>query len=682
MSDCSGSLRVLVAFQGLALAGLGLGAGPSRAEEAGMGPSSGSTPAPAGSAIERIVPAVRLSSPPVIDGDLSDPVWKEAAKAEHWVDWLNGNPNIDQTVVSIGYDDKNLYLAWYAYDSQPQSIVARQIKRGAFPAGDDWIDLNLDPYHTHKFGDYNFFYVNPIGTQFARLAGGRATKLEWEGAWKAAGKIVKDGYTIEMAIPWAILNYPSVKGPTTVGINFLRYHQRAKMISNWSNIGPNDQHPEYTGHWVGVQLPPFRPQFSLLPYAIPGWQEKKGSGFRSGLDLRSRLTPTMTLVGTVNPDFENVEGAVEGIDFSYGPRFVPDRRPFFQEGSGIYDMGGQEENFFYTQRIGTFDTGIDLFGKLSPRDSLGVLSALDLGHRADWVMRARHELSPTANVNLGLINRDDERVSNRVLRLAEEFRTGHWGFDSQWDGSWVDGHNTGDVAEASLHFQSPRWSARLEPYYVRPGFRDDLGFIPFTDFKGITTRLNYSREWRKGPLRGFFTGLTARDSHHYNGRLFRQQRGGFVNLQSRSDYSLGFGWDGGRFEEFDDSVFNINLGARTSDPFHNYGIGYSWGRRAGSPYTFITPNVTWRFGERLTLGLASALLFHKEDAQQHIFTFNYDFSPRQGIGGRMVAQTGGTNGYLAFRRSGYGGTETFFILGDPNAKKFRQRLVLKVVWAM
>jgi hypothetical protein len=144
---------------------------------------------------------------------------------------------------------------------------------------------------------------------------------------------------------------------------------------------------------------------------------------------------------------------------------------------------------------------------------------------------------------------------------------------------------------------------------------------------------------------------------------------------------LELGWEGGRFEQFDDSVFSISLGARASDPFHNYGIGYSWGRRAGDAYRFLTPYATWRFGQKLTLGLASSLLFHTQDEQQHIVTVNYDFSPSQGIGARLVSQTDGTNGYFSYRHSGYGGTEMFFIVGDPNATTFQKRVVFKVVWA-
>jgi hypothetical protein len=47
-----------------------------------------------------------------------------------------------------------------------------------------------------------------------------------------------------------------------------------------------------------------------------------------------------------------------------------------------------------------------------------------------------------------------------------------------------------------------------------------------------------------------------------------------------------------------------------------------------------------------------------------------------------VAQTCGKNLYFAYRRSGYGGVETFFILGDPNARKFKRRIMTKVIWPL
>jgi hypothetical protein len=632
-----------------------------------------------GATIRREIRAVRLSPPPEIDGDLSDLCWKQAARAERFTDVLYGGAVADQTVVSLGYDARNIYVAFHAYDSQPQSIVARQTKRGVFPRGDDFVAITLDPFHTHKSADRSRFVVNPLGTQFAQLGGGRGTKLEWEGKWQAAARIGVDGWTVEMAIPWSILNYPAVNGPITCGINFDRFQQRTKIHSWWSNIGPQE-FAELDGHWVGVQFPPFRPRLSLLPYVSPGWQEQSGRSLRSGLDLRDALTPSLTLVGTLNPDFANVEEAVEGIDFSYGERFVPDRRPFFQEGASIYHSEGETGQYFYSGRIGNFATGLNLYGKLTPKDTLGVLAALDLGHRADWILRGRHELDPTSGINFALINRDDELLTNRVLVLGGGSRRGFWNVDASWAGSWLNGRASGSTATAHFVYESPRWYAEVTPHYIRPDFRDDLGFIDFTDFKGVNTYLTYSTEWRRGPLRRLSVDAATKDSDHYDGRLFRQERRLSADVLSHSDIALHLGWDGGRFEQFNDSVFSFQVTPQASDPFRTFGVGFSWGRRAGAPYSFLTPGVTWRFGAKLTLGLASSILHHQGDQQQHILTFNHDFSPRHGIAGRIVAETGGTNGYLSYRRSGYGGVETFLILGDPNARRFRQRLALKVIW--
>src|SRR5262249_26496732 len=84
-----------------------------------------------GATTKRELPAVRFSTPPVIDGDLSDACWQSAARAERFTDALFGNPVQDQTVALLGYDGSHLYVAFHALDSQPSGIVARETKRGA-----------------------------------------------------------------------------------------------------------------------------------------------------------------------------------------------------------------------------------------------------------------------------------------------------------------------------------------------------------------------------------------------------------------------------------------------------------------------------------------------------------------------------------------------------------------------
>jgi len=628
----------------------------------------------------RDLPAVRLSTPPVIDGDLSDPCWQHAAKSGRFVDNLYGNPVADQTEVWIGYTETHIYVAFHAYDAQPGSIVARETKRGTMPSNDDYFSVSIDPFHSHNWGGRSWFAVNPIGTQFAHLASGRGSKLEWEGAWQAASRIVADGWQGEMAIPWRILNYPISKQPVTCGLNFNRLCQRTKINSWWCNIGPQETY-ELEGHWVGVVTPKFRRQLSLLPYAIPVLGTGAGSSTRAGIDARYTLTPGLTAVATLLPDFSTVEGAVETIDFSYGQRYVPDRRPFFQEGSEVYNGGGVAGRYFHSGRIPGFDMGTNIYGRLTDRDTIGVLTAVKLGSRVDSVLRGRHEFGPTTTFDFALISRDGNPRTNRVLVFGENLRRGRWGVDAAWAASWGGDARRGATWNAFFYHQAPRFFFDAIPHAVSAGFCDDLGFIPFTGYRGVIADAGYVNQWRKGPIRDLVAVLTTNDSRKTGGGVFRRTRTFFSELSTRSDYGLTLTWDGGRYEEFNDAVWTVALRVRASDPYHHYGIGYSWGRQAGAYKRFVTPSAVWRWG-RLTLGVESSILSHKEHAYQHIVTANYDITERPGIGGRLVASNGGTGGYLAFRDSGYGGVERYLVFGDPNANRLMKKVMLKTVWPL
>src|SRR5204863_7605272 len=145
-------------------------------------------------------------------------------------------------------------------------------------------------------------------------------------------------------------------------------------------------------------------------------------------------------------------------------------------------------------------------------------------------------------------NRTVKASVERPAVLGEYSRRGYWRLVTSGAFSWVGGHPTARAGNAFLYYSSPRWFAEVVPHFVSPGFRDDLGFIPFTDYKGVIADGYYATEWRKGPVRSMSAGWNTNNSHHYDGRLFRQERGADFNLQTRSDYALDFSWQGGRFE--------------------------------------------------------------------------------------------------------------------------------------
>ena len=268
--------------------------------------------------VKKDLSAVKIEQPPTIDGNLDDACWQAAPKAEGFTDERTEKPAINPTVGHVVYNDEAIYVAIYLYDDKPDTIVARQEKDQTRFSGEDWVSFSLDPFHTHQFSDRSFFIANPLGTKFAHLATGRAEKSEWIGLWNAAAQIVDDGWVVEMEIPWQMLDYPDTKEPIRMGINIDRYLQRTGEKSWWCNVGVNE-FKENDGHWIDVLPPPRKRELKVLPYLIGGISEtemdEREYTYRGGGDLRFEVTPQLRLIGTANPDFDNIEQSVEGIDF-------------------------------------------------------------------------------------------------------------------------------------------------------------------------------------------------------------------------------------------------------------------------------------------------------------------------------------------------------------------------------
>jgi hypothetical protein len=219
-----------------------------------------------------------------------------------------------------------------------------------------------------------------------------------------------------------------------MAVNFHRFQDRTKIKSNWSNIGPQF-HFDQNGIWEGVRPPSglFERELSLLPYVLPGAASSEGR-FRAGLDARYTLTSELTAVGSVNPDFATIEGAVDSIQFTRSERFLPERRPFFLEGARYFNAGDFYGigHYFFSRRIETFDSGTKLYGKLSPVDTLGILNTVDVGRRADTVANYRRDISATSSANLFLSQKTAPGDHANLAVLLHEARWGKFGVESEF----------------------------------------------------------------------------------------------------------------------------------------------------------------------------------------------------------------------------------------------------------
>ena len=628
--------------------------------------------------VQKELSAVKTDHPPTIDGVLDDACWQDAPQATGFTDERTGKLARNQSVARLVYTNTSIYVAVHLYDDIPDKIVARQTKDQTRIRGEDSVSFSLDPFHTHQFSDRNFFIVNPLGTKYAHLATGRAEKSEWIGLWKTAAQIVDDGWVVEMEIPWQMLDYPDTKEPIRMGINVDRLQQRTGEKSWWCNLGVNEFR-ENDGHWVDVLPPPRKRELKVLPYLISGISEtetdEREYTARAGADIRYEVTPQLRLIGTANPDFDNIEQAVEGIDFSYGERYVPDRRPFFSEGGNVYRLG----NLLHSRRIMDMDGGIKLFGKIGKNTSVGTLGTYHRNNQ-NVILQATQSLTATSSIGAAFLSHYRQNTqANNVGHLSGNMRLGKFLARSAIAQSWT-GESNGKDGFANVIYQGQLVQPYLSVFFVDSDFVNRLGYHPFTGYRGLSLGSYFRNEWREGFFRRASASVQSEVSNTYEGEVFRRDLSVSSLILTHGDYALAAGWRGGQFEEFNDSVFSIGFRARASDRFNNVGITYNWGQQAGEPIHRISGNLNLRaYG--FTAGLTSQIQWHFERRYQQILTLTYDFSPALSLGSRLIWQVESVNIYFALRRSGYAGTDFFIILGDPNASEFKQRLVAKVIRA-
>lgn len=279
--------------------------------------------------IQKDLLAVKIEKPPTIDGNLDDKCWKIAPQANVFTLVDTEKPVKDQSIVKLVYTDKSIYVAWHLYDSQPNKIVSRQKQDSGRFADEDSVTFSIDSFHTHRSTHRTLFMANPHGKKYIQFASKNPKKSDLTDRWKVEAKIVDDGWTLEMEIPWQILDYPETTEPIQMGINFNRKQQRTGEHSWWSNIGVEELY-ENDGNWMQV-LPPSKTS------RMQGMLDtlEKGEYNASGVFANTNgVSPTdkdfFRLVNTsgLNP----IDGLRLGGGFELGKRTYLD--PFFFDRSG------------------------------------------------------------------------------------------------------------------------------------------------------------------------------------------------------------------------------------------------------------------------------------------------------------------------------------------------------------
>src|SRR5579885_1140894 len=103
----------------------------------------------------------RASGPITIDGDLSDPGWKDAAVTDTFRETKRGDntPPPVPTVARLAYDDRYFYAAFECKDPHPEAIRAPLADHDGISGDTDYGGVILDSKNDGKTAV--LFLVNP-----------------------------------------------------------------------------------------------------------------------------------------------------------------------------------------------------------------------------------------------------------------------------------------------------------------------------------------------------------------------------------------------------------------------------------------------------------------------------------------------------------------------------------------
>lgn len=345
---------------------------------------------------ESAVRIPRIESAPVIDGQLNDAVWQNAAV---FGDFLQTNPGDNiapthPTEFMMAYDSKNLYLAFRV--KQDRDKVRATVARRDSIFNDDYIGVFLDTFNDQRQA-YIFFF-NPLGVQAdGTMTEGRGEDYSVDLVYESKGVLTEDGYTIEAAIPFKSLRYEAGKNKDWGILIYRRVKYNNNELNSWtphnrSISGSLNQAGKITG-LEGIETTrqlEINPSITLSesgrrvrsvpPSQLPPGAIDEGRFLNEnvkaeiGVTAKFSLTPTITLDFAYNPDFAQVEADAPVTTANQRfPIFFAEKRPFFLERIDIFQT---RMNVVNTRAIVDPDVAMKLTGRRG-RNTFGILYASD-----------------------------------------------------------------------------------------------------------------------------------------------------------------------------------------------------------------------------------------------------------------------------------------------------------------
>ncbi|HEX7137327.1 MAG TPA: DUF5916 domain-containing protein [Vicinamibacterales bacterium] len=589
------------------------------------------------------VDAIHLDVPSPIraSGAVADEVWRTVPATDTFVqrEPQEGGEPSQKTEFRVAYDAATLYIRVTAFDTEPDKIITYLTRRDE-DSPCDWLYVMIDSYHDRRTA-YEFG-VNPSGVKRDRYwFNDSSSDDSWDAVWDVSVSRDARGWSAEFRIPFSQLRF-NPSDSTTFGFAVRRQIGRLNEASTWPLLARSaNGYVSSFGELGGLSKIGAPKRLELLPYVVGDVTRNHPDGnpliagvdpgLAAGLDMKYALTTGLTLTATVNPDFGQVEADPAVVNLTAFETFFNERRPFFVEGSGNFNLGldcndGACTGLFYSRRIGRTpqgnadlpsDDGIytdapsqtailgaaKLTGRAG-RFSLGVLQAFTREETASiWesgvvshqlvepatsysIARARREFANQSSIGFMLTSTNRQRSGDPQF-LADHANT----VGTDWDlrlrtryavqGYLVGSAISGDPNAIELLQENPRHyyqrpdlkSVSLDP--TRTSLNGGAGQLAIAKIGGEFVRFNFNASFKSPGFdindAGFLRRADQRNSNNW--LQFRSDRPNRVFRSRMINFNMWRAWnyDGDRLWGGE----NINAHATFVNNWQTGG-GYNW----------------------------------------------------------------------------------------------------------
>ncbi len=475
----------------------------------------------------------RVHSQVRVDGRLDEPVWQEALALEIGYEITPGEniPAPVRTDAFLAYDAGHLYVAFHAQDPEPSKIRARVCDRDNIWA-DDYVAIVLDTFNDER---RNYWIAcNPLGVQDDNIECPDCNSDTWDGIWDSAGRMTRDGFEIEMAIPFSSLRFQRSVEDQTWGIDLLRNYPRS--VTRQMSLFPHDRNNNcylcqaekiigFGGATPGRNVDVIPTFLAMVPQAREGYTEGPfvtgDDAYEPGLTARWGITPNMTFGATANPDFSQVEADAAQLEINTQfALYYSEKRPFFLEGADYFRT---PLNVVHTRTLADPIWGAKLTGKESGhtigsfvvRDEMTNLvlpgsqgsrqTSLSAKSTAS-VFRYRKDIGSQYTLGFLATDREGDDYFNRVAGFDGDLRFTRTdrlsvqvlGSSTRYPDAVASDfdQSMSDFEDAALNViythDTRNWDGSLGYYDLGASFRSDLGFVPRVDYRNYYAYTDYT----------------------------------------------------------------------------------------------------------------------------------------------------------------------------------------------